>query len=160
MGRVRRRRHMLISLKLATVLALLCPAHLSIHSPVCATRFQKRGKLNPSAAHVKYFILCCACTQFTFTSSASRLFVLLLALRPASRPAFCFQLLHHPPFAINMADEKPTAPLPARESDSSHNEKKIGATTDHADIPDPDAHLGEAERKAIVCSPMTHHFSV
>jgi len=59
-----------------------------------------------------------------------------------------------------MADENPSAPLPGRESDSSHNEKKIGAITDHVDIPDPDAHLSEAERKAIVCSSMTHNFRV
>ncbi|KAN0105817.1 MFS nicotinic acid transporter-like protein [Hyaloscypha variabilis] len=48
-----------------------------------------------------------------------------------------------------MAEENPSAALPGRGSDSSHNEKNIGATSDHVDIPDPDAHLSEAERKAI-----------
>jgi hypothetical protein len=56
-----------------------------------------------------------------------------------------------------MVDETPTAHSPDMESDSSHNEKKPGATVDPHDIPDPDAHLSEAERKAIVCFARIHN---
>jgi hypothetical protein len=56
-----------------------------------------------------------------------------------------------------MVDETPTAHSPDMESDLSHNEKKPGATVDPLDIPDPDAHLSEAERKAIVCFARIHH---
>jgi hypothetical protein len=53
-----------------------------------------------------------------------------------------------------MSDDNPTAQRLEMESDASHKEK-VGGTADLFDIPDPDAHLSEAERKAIVCSPST-----
>jgi hypothetical protein len=53
-----------------------------------------------------------------------------------------------------MSDDNPTAQRLEMESDASHKEK-MGGTADLFDIPDPDAHLSEAERKAIVCSPST-----
>ena len=41
---------------------------------------------------------------------------------------------------------------PGMESDTSKNEKGVTAASHgDLDIPDPDAHLSEAERKAIVC---------
>jgi hypothetical protein len=49
-----------------------------------------------------------------------------------------------------MSDDNPTAQRLEMESDASHKEK-MGGTADLFDIPDPDAHLSEAERKAIVC---------
>lgn len=51
-----------------------------------------------------------------------------------------------------------SAKSPGMESDSSHNEKNIGETVEHDEIPDPDAHLSEEERKAIVCFQSPHHF--
>ncbi len=50
------------------------------------------------------------------------------------------------------SDDNPTSHRLEMESDASHKEKLAG-TVDLLDIPDPDAHLSEAERKAIVCSP-------
>ncbi len=50
-----------------------------------------------------------------------------------------------------ISDDNPTAQRMEMEGDASHKEKMAG-TVDLFDIPDPDAHLSEAERKAIVCS--------
>lgn len=57
-----------------------------------------------------------------------------------------------------MAEENPSAPSPGLESDASQKEK-MAATVDPLDLPDPDAHLSDAERKAIVCSPNAGQFS-
>ena len=53
-----------------------------------------------------------------------------------------------------MSDDNPTAQRLEMASDASQKEKTAG-TVDLFDIPDPDAHLSEAERKAIVCSSST-----
>jgi hypothetical protein len=60
----------------------------------------------------------------------------------------------------DMADEGPTEQSPGMESDSSQNEKKLAAAVDDLDMPDPDAHLSEADRKAIVCAPWICHPTV
>jgi hypothetical protein len=50
-----------------------------------------------------------------------------------------------------MADETVKPDSAGAESDASQNEKGVVATSEDVELPDPDAHLSEAERKAIVC---------
>jgi hypothetical protein len=57
-----------------------------------------------------------------------------------------------------MVEENPSVPSSGLESDASQKEK-IATTVDHLDLPDPDAHLSDAERKAIVCSLDIQQFS-
>jgi hypothetical protein len=55
------------------------------------------------------------------------------------------------------ANVDPNAQSLELQSDASQKEK-TAATADSLDLPDPDAHLSEAERKAIVYSLNAEHF--